>query len=66
MAWTQTDVARLKKAISSGLKQVMEGGRMVTYNSVDEQLRVLALMEAEVNGTVRQLVEQVAFTRGDE
>jgi hypothetical protein len=66
MAWTQSDIDRLKKAIGSGVKQVMEGGRMVTYNTVADMVRALAMMEAEVNGTSRRMVEQVAFRRGDE
>lgn len=66
MAWTQASIDRLKAAIASGARQVMEGGRMVTYQSTDEMLRVVAMMEAEVNGKRRSLVEQVSFRRGDE
>lgn len=64
MAWTQADIDRLKKSLD--VKQVMEGGRMVTREEFANRLRLLALMEAEVNGGGRSLVEQVAFRRGDE
>jgi hypothetical protein len=50
MAWTQSDIDRLKKAIASGVKQVMEGGRMVTYDSFESMKERLQMMQAEVNG----------------
>jgi hypothetical protein len=64
MAWTQSDIERLKKQL--GVKQIMEGGRMVTNEEFNNRLKLLAMMEAEVNGTGRRMVEQVAYRRGDE
>jgi len=64
--WTQADIVRLKAAIASGVKQVMEGGRMVTYDTFESMVERLRMMEAEVNGSRRSIVEQVAFRRGDE
>lgn len=64
--WTQADIVRLKAAIATGVKQVMEGGRMVTYDTFESMVERLRMMEAEVNGSRRSLVEQVAFRRGDE
>jgi hypothetical protein len=66
MAWTQTDIDRLKKAIASGVKQVMEGGRMTTFDTFESMRERLRMMEAEVHGQRRSLVEQVSFRRGDE
>jgi hypothetical protein len=49
MAWTQADVDGLKAAIASGVKQTMEGGRMVTYDTFESMLARLSMMEAEVS-----------------
>lgn len=65
MAWTQADIARLKAAIASGVKQVMEGGRMVTYDSFESMRERLRMMETEVSGSKRRIIEQVAFRRDD-
>lgn len=54
MAWTQADIDDLKKAIGSGARTVKfgagSGSREITYNSIDEMLKALGVMEAEVNG----------------
>ncbi|MBY5475720.1 hypothetical protein HFO84_00040 [Rhizobium leguminosarum] len=49
MAWTQADIDRLKKAMASGVKQTMEGGRMVTFDTFEAMQNRLAMMEAEVS-----------------
>jgi len=49
MAWTQADVDRLKAAIASGVKQTMEGGRMITFDTFDAMQARLAIMQAEVS-----------------
>lgn len=49
MAWTQTDIDKLKKLIASGMKQSMEGGRMVTLDELKGMQERLAMMEAEVH-----------------
>jgi hypothetical protein len=48
MAWTQTDIDLLKKNIASGVKQTMEGGRMITFDTFEAMRDRLAMMEAEV------------------
>ena len=50
MAWTQTDIDRLKSAIASGTKTVSYADKTVTYQDLDSMLQALALIEAEVNG----------------
>jgi hypothetical protein len=50
VAWTQTDVDKLKAAIASGVKSVVYADRTVSYHSLDEMLKALAVMEAEVAG----------------
>lgn len=47
MAVTQADIDKLKALIFSGMKQSMEGGRMVTLDDLPGMRERLALMEAE-------------------
>lgn len=60
MAWTQTDVDRLKSAIATGALRVKYGSgfdeREVIYRSLDEMKATLAMMEQEVAGTTRTRV----------
>jgi len=48
MAWTQAEINALKTAIAKGEKQVTFADRSVTYRNLDEMLKALAIMEAEV------------------
>lgn len=48
MAWTAQDVDRLKAAIARGQQSVRLGDRQVTYQSVDDMLKALSRMEAEI------------------
>lgn len=51
MAWTQTDVDRLKAAIAQGVRSVTySDGRKHEYFSVAEMMRVLDMMQREVAG----------------
>lgn len=47
MAVTQADIDKLKAKIYSGMKQSMDGGRMVTLDDMDGMKERLAMMEAE-------------------
>lgn len=52
MAWTATDVAKLREAIGLGALEVeYSDGRRVKYRSLSEMMRLLSMMEAEANGT---------------
>ncbi len=51
MAWTQTDIDKLKQAIGRGARSLELNGEKVTYGSLSEMRKTLAMMEAEVNGT---------------
>jgi hypothetical protein len=53
VAWTQSDVDAMKAAIASGVRSVSFSDRTVTYHSLDEMLKALALMTAEVQGSAR-------------
>jgi hypothetical protein len=48
MAITQADVDNLERAMASGVKQVMEGGRMITYDSYDSMRDRLAWLKASL------------------
>lgn len=56
MAWTQTDIDRLKRAIATGARRVVFGSgetrREQEFHSIDEMLKALAKMEDEVAGAV--------------
>lgn len=55
MAWTQDDIDALKSAIKRGVRSVTNSdGTSVTYGTTDDMVRVLKLMESEVNGTSRR------------
>lgn len=48
MAWTQTDVDALKAAMARGEKSVTYGDKTVVYHSLQEQMALLKVMEADV------------------
>jgi len=51
MAWTVTDVDALKAAISAGrgARSITFSDQSVSFHSVDEMLKLLAVMQQEVN-----------------
>jgi hypothetical protein len=51
VAWTQSDVDRLKAAIASGTKSVAYADKTITYQDLDSMLKALTAMEAEVAGS---------------
>jgi hypothetical protein len=50
MAWTQSDVERLERAIADGLgaRSIQFADQVVQFNSIDEMLKLLAVMRAAV------------------
>lgn len=69
MAWTQTDIDKLKVAIAQGATKVKFADREVTYRSLDEMRETLRLLQAEVDandGVPRRRLRRVLFstTRG--
>lgn len=61
MAWTKADIDRLKKAMASGVKQTMEGGRMITFDTFEAMQNRLAMMEAEVSRRPTSFNRKVRF-----
>jgi hypothetical protein len=51
--WTQADIDKLRAAIATGALSVSYAGppaRSITYRSMDDMLKALAMMERSVNG----------------
>lgn len=48
MSWTAEDVSRLRAAIASGQLSVRLGDRQVTYQSIDDMLKALDRMQADI------------------
>lgn len=51
MAWSQSDVDALKAAIvaGKGAKSITFSDQSITFHSVDEMLKLLQVMQQEVN-----------------
>ncbi len=67
MAWTQTDIDKLKAAIAQGATKVKFADREVTYRSLDEMRETLRILQAEVDaaaGLTRTRVRRVLFVTG--
>lgn len=56
MAWTQTDIDRLKAAIATGARRVEYGSgetrRVVEYRSLSEMEKILAEMQDDIAGAL--------------
>lgn len=50
MAFTQTQLDRLDRAITSGAKEVTYGNKKTVFHSLDEMLRLRETMYNEING----------------
>lgn len=48
MAYTQSDLDRIKRAIARGEMEVRQGDRMVQFRSVDDLLKVQRAIEDEL------------------
>lgn len=65
MSFSQAQLDALDAAIAVGALRVTQGGETVEYRSLDEMMRVRALMVASANpATGRQTHFQPAFERG--
>lgn len=49
--WTDAEYQALKAAIATGAKTVSYADRTVTYHSLDDMLKLLAKMEADMGGS---------------
>lgn len=65
MAWTQTDIDKLKAAIAQGATKVKFADREVTYRSLDEMRETLRMIQADVDlaaGKVRPRRRRILFS----
>lgn len=59
MAFTTADLDSLKSALARSARKVRINGEEVEYQSVDEMLRVKAMIEAELQGVSSSAVRIV-------
>lgn len=64
MAWTQTDIDRLKAAIGLGVKRVRYASGETEYQSLDEMRKLLNDMQRDVNPDARVTRTVARFDRG--
>lgn len=64
MAWTQTDVDRLKEAIATGALEVRYAdGRYTKFRTLREMRETLEMIEQEAAGTPRVLSAYLQHSR---
>ena len=52
MAWSAFDIQQLKKAMATGAEFIAyDNGKQVKYRTLSEQIKLLRMMEEEVNGS---------------
>jgi hypothetical protein len=65
MAYTQTDLTNIKKAIATGTLTVEVDGQKVTYRSLAELERIKSMIEREVSpSTVPRRTTVASYRRG--
>lgn len=66
MAWTQTDIDRLKAAIAAGrgARTIQFADQLVTFHDIDDMLKLLAVMEQDVNASTRRNYRLAATSKG--
>lgn len=61
--WTHEQLSALKAAAAKGVRSVSYDGQTVTYQSVAEMLKLIAMMERELS-PARARMHHPAFERG--
>lgn len=65
MAFTQADIDGMRRLIASGANTIRHSdGRTVTYDTLDEKLKALALMEGELAQSTSGRTTFAEFDRG--
>ena len=66
MAWSQTDLDALNKAISNGAMSVRYADRSVQYRSLDEMLKIRSMMMDELNlpSSVKSSMRKFDYSKG--
>ncbi|MER5172659.1 MULTISPECIES: phage head-tail joining protein [Thioclava] len=50
MAWTQSDITQMERAIATGARVVQINGERVEYRSLEEMRSILVMMKEELRG----------------
>lgn len=67
VVWTQADIDTLKAAIldRKGARQITFADQSVTFDSIDDMLKLLSVMQAEVSSTtLGSRTRYGAFSKG--
>ncbi len=64
MSWTQADLAAIEKAIKSGALSVQFADRQVAYRSLDDMMRIRAMMRHELGLDAADRVHYAEFRKG--
>ena len=63
MAWTQSDLDAIDKAIASGEVTVHFGDRSVTYRSLDELLKIRALIKDDLQSQAETTPDRFSLAK---
>ena len=61
MAFTQADLTKLEKAIATGAKTVMQGGEMITFDSLDAMIARRNMIKGELGIGTKQPTRKVHY-----
>lgn len=61
MSYTQAQVTALKNAVANGIRTVTTDGHSVTYASTSEMLRIIAVMEKELEANSGQRKSRITY-----
>lgn len=68
MAWTQTDLDKLKRALAQGATKVRFADHEVSYRSLDEMRETMRIIQAEIDREAgvapRRRLRQIRFVTG--
>jgi hypothetical protein len=66
MAWTQAQLNALNNAIANGNTKVKYADREISYRSLEEMLRLRAIMMDDLNlpGTTRNAFKKFGYSKG--
>lgn len=64
--WTETDLQKLKDAIAAnqGVREITFADQRIVFQSVDEMLKLLSTVTAEVNATTRRNFRVSSYSKG--
>ena len=64
MAYTQTDLDNIKRAIASGALRARVGDEDIQFRSLDEMFRIRDAIAEEVTGTARTHIKTISTQSG--